>query len=74
MRPTELVLNALDDLSSESQRWHCTDEPIDSDSLISRFDFKHFRLMSREITLNLSRLKRLKIASFILWPATTSAL
>ena len=65
MRPTELVLNALDDLPSESQRWHCTDEPIDSDSLINRFDFKHFRLMSREITLNLSRLKRLKIASFI---------
>ena len=65
MQPSELVLNALDDLPSENQRWHCTNDPIDSDSLINQFDFKHFRLMSREITLNLSRLKRLKIASFI---------
>lgn len=57
MKPHELVLNALDDPPLLEKSWHFTGQPIDQDSLINRFNFKNFRLMSREITLNLSRLK-----------------
>lgn len=60
-----IPVSALRSLNSSARTisWHYTSEPVDEGSLNNQFDFKHFRMMSREFTLNLSRLKRLKIAS-----------
>ena len=57
MKPGELILNTLDGLCDK--RWD-NGEPINEDNLINRFKFKNFRMMSREITLNLSRLREQK--------------